>query len=46
MVAGTRVSVRHILELSARGYDVDEPHNEYPTLPRKLIFKTFKLLEE
>ncbi|MEM3004305.1 MAG: DUF433 domain-containing protein [Candidatus Bathyarchaeia archaeon] len=46
VVAGTRVPAHYILELSARGYDVDEIHNEYPTVPRELIVKAIKLLKE
>jgi len=43
---GTRVPVQYMLELSAMGYSVDKIHEEYPTVPRDLIAKVFKLLTE
>jgi uncharacterized protein (DUF433 family) len=43
---GTRVPVQYILELSSNGYDIEKIHGEYPTVPRDLLAKVLKLLNE
>jgi uncharacterized protein (DUF433 family) len=43
---GTRVPVQCILELSSNGYDIEKIHGEYPTVPRDLLAKVLKLLNE
>ncbi len=43
---GTRVPVQYILELSARGYDVERIHEQYPTVPRDLIREVIRISKE
>jgi len=43
---GTRVPVHYILELWAKGYEVDKIHEHYPTVPRELITEIIRVLSE
>lgn len=46
VVRGTRVSVQYILELWEMGYNAERIHEQYPTVPKELVEKLIKLLEE
>jgi len=46
VIRGTRVPVQYILELWDRGYSVERIHEQYPTVPEKLIKKVVELLNE
>jgi uncharacterized protein (DUF433 family) len=43
---GTRVPVQYILELWAKGYDAKMIHQEYPTVPIKMINEIVKVLSK
>ncbi|MEM4727506.1 MAG: DUF433 domain-containing protein [Candidatus Bathyarchaeia archaeon] len=46
VVRGTRVPVQYILELWEMGYNAERIHEQYPTVPKELVEKSIKLLEE
>ncbi|MBS7653393.1 DUF433 domain-containing protein [Candidatus Bathyarchaeota archaeon] len=46
VVRGTRVPVQYILELWEMGYNAERIHEQYPTVPKELVERIIKLLEE
>jgi len=46
VVKGTRVPVQYILELWCKGYSPKQIHEQYPTVPEKLIKKIVENLEK
>ena len=46
VIRGTRVPVQYVLELWDRGYSTKHIHEQYPTVPEKLIRKVIELLNE
>jgi len=46
VVTGTRVPVQYILALWDRGYSVERIHEQYPTVPKELVKKVVKTLDE
>jgi len=46
VIKGTRVPVQYILELSESGYSIESIHEQYPTVPKELIKKVLKHLNE
>lgn len=46
VVKGTRVPVQYILELWCKGYNPKQIHEQYPTVPEKLIKKVVENLEK
>ena len=46
VVRGTRVPVQYILELWDMGYNVEQIHEEFPSVPKELIEKVIKALKE
>lgn len=46
VVRGTRVPVQYILELWDMGYNAERIHEQYPTVPKELMERIIKLLEE
>lgn len=46
VVRGTRVPVQYILELWEMGYNAERIHEQYPMVPKELMERIIKLLEE
>ena len=46
IVRGTRVPVQYILKLWDMGYNVEQIHEEFPSVPKELIEKVIKALKE